>query len=435
MTGRARSPPATRNTTGTSRRCFSISWRPGSPIARNPGSIGTRSKTPSSPTSRSSTGAAGAPARSSRSACWRNGTLRITEFTEELLEAIRGLDRWPERVRLMQEKWIGRSEGRPRLLRCRRSGRAHRGVHDAAGHAVRRVVRRAVAEPSAGPAAGRGRRRTRRLHRRMQSHGDERGGDRDRRETRLCDRPRSGPSVRSEPARPGMGRQFRADGIRHRRDLRLPGARPARPRIRPEIRAAGAPGGVAAGRRPGAFRDRRDSLCRGWRLVQFGFPRRLAGGRGQARRRRAARSVGARRAHDRLPACAIGECRASVIGVARSRSSIARIAASCRCRKSDLPVDPARGCQLRGAGQSAGPSPDLEICRVSALPRSGPARDRYARYVLRTRLGISCASVRRAPPSPSSGRRSIIGCRSTSISAGSSTPYYICFIRGSSPGH
>src|SRR5271168_2333330 len=37
--------------------------------------------------------------------------LRITAFTEELLEAIRGLERWPERVRLMQENWIGRSEG------------------------------------------------------------------------------------------------------------------------------------------------------------------------------------------------------------------------------------------------------------------------------------------------------------------------------------
>ncbi len=53
---------------------------------------------------------------------WRSGAivekrllsqwfLRITAFTEELLDAIRGLERWPERVRLMQENWIGRSEG------------------------------------------------------------------------------------------------------------------------------------------------------------------------------------------------------------------------------------------------------------------------------------------------------------------------------------
>src|ERR1700720_2991022 len=37
--------------------------------------------------------------------------LRITAFTDELLDALKSLDRWPERVRLMQEKWIGRSEG------------------------------------------------------------------------------------------------------------------------------------------------------------------------------------------------------------------------------------------------------------------------------------------------------------------------------------
>ncbi len=53
---------------------------------------------------------------------WRTGALvekrllsqwflRITEFAEDLRAALDGLDRWPERVRLMQENWIGRSEG------------------------------------------------------------------------------------------------------------------------------------------------------------------------------------------------------------------------------------------------------------------------------------------------------------------------------------
>src|ERR1700719_386222 len=53
---------------------------------------------------------------------WRSGALvekrllsqwflRITAFSDELLEALSTLDRWPERVRLMQENWIGRSEG------------------------------------------------------------------------------------------------------------------------------------------------------------------------------------------------------------------------------------------------------------------------------------------------------------------------------------
>jgi leucyl-tRNA synthetase len=50
--------------------------------------------------------------------------LRITAFTEELLEAIGSLDRWPERVRLMQENWIGRSEGARVLFEI--AGRAER---------------------------------------------------------------------------------------------------------------------------------------------------------------------------------------------------------------------------------------------------------------------------------------------------------------------
>jgi leucyl-tRNA synthetase len=37
--------------------------------------------------------------------------LKITAFAPELLEGLQTLPRWPERVKLMQENWIGRSEG------------------------------------------------------------------------------------------------------------------------------------------------------------------------------------------------------------------------------------------------------------------------------------------------------------------------------------
>src|SRR5205085_2379510 len=53
---------------------------------------------------------------------WRSGAtverrklsqwfFRITAFAQELLDALDTLDRWPEKVRLMQKNWIGRSQG------------------------------------------------------------------------------------------------------------------------------------------------------------------------------------------------------------------------------------------------------------------------------------------------------------------------------------
>jgi leucyl-tRNA synthetase len=53
---------------------------------------------------------------------WRSGALverrklsqwflRITDFAEELLDGLATLDQWPDKVRLMQENWIGKSQG------------------------------------------------------------------------------------------------------------------------------------------------------------------------------------------------------------------------------------------------------------------------------------------------------------------------------------
>ena len=50
----------------------------------------------------------GAPVERRKLAQW---FLKITDYSEELLEAIDGLERWPDKVRLMQRNWIGRSRG------------------------------------------------------------------------------------------------------------------------------------------------------------------------------------------------------------------------------------------------------------------------------------------------------------------------------------
>jgi leucyl-tRNA synthetase len=50
----------------------------------------------------------GAPVEKKKLSQW---FLRITAYAPDLLDALERLDRWPERVRLMQAKWIGRSEG------------------------------------------------------------------------------------------------------------------------------------------------------------------------------------------------------------------------------------------------------------------------------------------------------------------------------------
>ena len=53
---------------------------------------------------------------------WRSGApverrklsqwfIKITDFADELLEGLEGLQQWPEKVRVMQENWIGKSRG------------------------------------------------------------------------------------------------------------------------------------------------------------------------------------------------------------------------------------------------------------------------------------------------------------------------------------
>ncbi len=64
---------------------------------------------------------------------WRSGAevekrklnqwfVRITDFAEELLAGLDTLDKWPDKVRLMQENWIGKSQGLEFSFRIKEQG-------------------------------------------------------------------------------------------------------------------------------------------------------------------------------------------------------------------------------------------------------------------------------------------------------------------------
>ncbi len=300
---------------------------------------------------------------------------------------------------------LDRQEPRPAvpLRDPRRAGglRDARGLHDAARHDLRRELRRGLARPPAGAGAGGATRRSPPSSPSAARIGTSRGGARDGREARHRHRRARRPPVRPELGAAGLRRELRADGLRHRRDLRLSGARPARPRLRAEVRPRRGRGGQPRGT---GLRRRRRRVHRSGQADQLALSRRPRRRRGQGRGDRPHGGGGPGRGRDALPAARLGRSAASATGAVRSRWCTARPAASCpsgaRTCRSGCP----RTSSFDGHGNPLERHPtwsrdDLPVLRRR---RRGARPTRWTPSS--TRRGTSPASPRRArrgrPTSP-----------------------------------
>ncbi len=302
--------------------------------------------------------------------------LRITDYADELLESLKTLDRWPDKVRLMQENWIGKSKG----LRLTFPFADNPGADFGDGVTVYTTrpdtlygasFVALVARPSADRGAGERRSARGRVRRGMPQGRHLGGRDRDRREAGLRHRAAGGAPVRPELAPAGVDRELHPDGLRHRRHLRLPGARPARPRLRPQVRPAGQAGGAAARRGSG---DLRRSATRPMSSrAASSTPASWTDWTSRPPRPRpsSGSSAWAWAKARRSSACATGASPASAAGAARSLSCTAADAGSCRCPRPSCRSELPERHGLQPSRQRAGAPPDLE---AHHLPRAAAAR-------------------------------------------------------------
>ena len=189
-------------------------------------------------------------------ACWRCGTpvttrdleqwfFRITHYSDELLDGMRELSEWPEKVLTMQRNWVGRSEGArvrfplptrdldPRTVAIEVFTTRIDTIYGANLSSSRRSIRWSSGSPraAADPAAFRAqvaRFTSQDRSARMTGEVEKEGFDTGRTRHQSVHR----------KARPDLGRELRAGRVRHRRGDGRAGARRARLRVRAQVQPA-----------------------------------------------------------------------------------------------------------------------------------------------------------------------------------------------------
>ena len=233
------------------------------------------------------------------------------------------------------------------------------------------------------------------LHRGVPQDRHHRGGAGQGREARLRHRHRRGASVQAGREAARLRRQLHRHGLRHRRHLRLPRPRSARPRFRPQIWASG---GARWCCRPAPIRQTFSIADEAYlgegTMINSRVPGRAHHRGGQGQDRGPAGGARHRRAQGQLPHARLADLAPALLGLPDPRHPLREGWHRAGARRGPA-GEAAGGRDLRQAGQSARPSSDLEARDVSQVR----PRPRCARPIPWTRSstapGTSSASRRR----------------------------------------
>ncbi len=369
---------------------------------------------------------------------WRSGApverrklsqwfFKITQFSEQLLNALDTLERWPDNVRLMQRNWIGRSEGlrfafdlsnkekldvfttRPDTL----FGASF--VAISPDHPLTEELAKSDARLRDFVAECR---KTGTAEAEIET-AEKLGYDTGLTATHPFDPNWKLPVMVANFVLMGYGTGAIFGCPAHdQRDLDF--ARKYRLPVLPVV--------VPEGADPKTFAVGNEAYDRTGQARQFAVSRRVGRGVRQRRSHLAARSARRRQAHRELSPARLAGVAPARLGLPDPDGALRQVRRG--AGEGNRSADQAAGrSELQRQGQSARRPSDLEAHDVSDLRRQRDARHRHARHLRGFVLVLRALLRHRRARAGQPRRGRITGCRSISISAASSTRSCICSMR------